>query len=190
MEITDRIAVVTGAASGIGKALSLALHAAGAKKVVCADLNGSGAADTARQIDGAAKGLEGLADDTQLASLPSLLTLDVLDGAADQPSRAYHDLTPFSFGVLADVREGGLKRDLSVLLERPIPQSASAVGRESGDDYMLYKFNTKDSWSSGSHPQEAVPIHDLASATMAALCCVLLMTPGSPRHSPRHHTGR
>ena len=54
MEITDRIAVVTGAASGIGKALSLALHAAGAKKVVCADLNGSGAADTARQIDGAA----------------------------------------------------------------------------------------------------------------------------------------
>ena len=54
MEITDRIAVVTGAASGIGKALCLALHAAGAKKVVCADLNGSGAADTARQIDGAA----------------------------------------------------------------------------------------------------------------------------------------
>ena len=54
MEITDRIAVVTRAASGIGKALSLALHTAGAKKVVCADLNGSGAADTARQIDGAA----------------------------------------------------------------------------------------------------------------------------------------
>ena len=54
MEIQDKIAVVTGAASGIGKALCLALHAAGAQKVVCADLNGEGAADTARQIDGAA----------------------------------------------------------------------------------------------------------------------------------------
>lgn len=54
MEINDKIAVVTGAASGIGKALSLALHATGARKVVCADVNGEGAADTARQIDGAA----------------------------------------------------------------------------------------------------------------------------------------
>ena len=54
MEIIDRIAVVTGAASGIGKALSLALHAAGARKVVCADMNGEGAADTARGIGGAA----------------------------------------------------------------------------------------------------------------------------------------
>ena len=54
MEIEGRIAVVTGAASGIGRALSIALHQAGAKKVVCADLNGEGAADTARQIGGAA----------------------------------------------------------------------------------------------------------------------------------------
>ncbi|MGD1923036.1 MAG: SDR family oxidoreductase [Paracoccaceae bacterium] len=54
MEIQNRIAVVTGAASGIGRALCLALHRDGAKKVVCADLNGEGAADTARQIDGAA----------------------------------------------------------------------------------------------------------------------------------------
>lgn len=54
MEIEGKIAVVTGAASGIGKALSLALHAAGARKVICADLNGEGAADTARLIDGAA----------------------------------------------------------------------------------------------------------------------------------------
>ena len=52
MEITNRIAVVTGAASGIGKALCLALHEAGAKKVICADLNGDGAAETAAAING------------------------------------------------------------------------------------------------------------------------------------------
>ena len=54
MEVRDTIAVVTGAASGIGRALCLALHEAGARKVVCADLNGEGAAETAGQIDGAA----------------------------------------------------------------------------------------------------------------------------------------
>ena len=54
MDIKGINAVVTGAASGIGKALCLALHEAGAAKVVCADLNGEGAAETARQIDGAA----------------------------------------------------------------------------------------------------------------------------------------
>ena len=54
MEIKGINAVVTGAASGIGKALCLALHEAGAAKVVCADLNGEGAAETARQIGGAA----------------------------------------------------------------------------------------------------------------------------------------
>ncbi|MEM7189608.1 MAG: SDR family oxidoreductase [Pseudomonadota bacterium] len=55
MEIQNRIAVITGAASGIGKALCLALHAAGAKHVVCADLNGDGAAITAAEIGGTAK---------------------------------------------------------------------------------------------------------------------------------------
>ena len=47
MDIQDRIAVVTGAASGIGRALCLALAEAGAAHVVCADLNGDGAAATA-----------------------------------------------------------------------------------------------------------------------------------------------
>ena len=49
--------------------------------------------------------------------------------------------------MLADVREGGLKRDLSTLLERPIDLN------ESGDEFMLYKFNDN----------ERVPIQDLAA---------------------------
>lgn len=54
MDIENRIAVVTGAASGIGKALCLALKDAGASHVVCADLNGDGAAATAAEIGGTA----------------------------------------------------------------------------------------------------------------------------------------
>jgi NAD(P)-dependent dehydrogenase (short-subunit alcohol dehydrogenase family) len=52
MELKDKICVVTGAASGIGKALCEAFAAEGAKAVVCVDVNGAGAADTARAING------------------------------------------------------------------------------------------------------------------------------------------
>ena len=54
MDIQNRIAVVTGAASGIGRALCLALNDAGARHVVCADLNGDGAGETAQAIGGTA----------------------------------------------------------------------------------------------------------------------------------------
>ncbi len=52
MEIRDRIVVVTGAAGGIGRALALCFARAGAKRVVCADIDGEGAQATASEIDG------------------------------------------------------------------------------------------------------------------------------------------
>jgi NAD(P)-dependent dehydrogenase (short-subunit alcohol dehydrogenase family) len=54
MEIAGRIVVVTGAASGIGRALCLAFAGAGAKLVVAADLNADGAEDTAEATGGVA----------------------------------------------------------------------------------------------------------------------------------------
>ena len=45
MNIKDRRVVVTGAASGIGRALARRFHQEGAKLVVCADLNGDGIVD-------------------------------------------------------------------------------------------------------------------------------------------------
>lgn len=54
MQVEGRIVVVTGAASGIGKALAERFHKEGAKLVVCADLDGPGAEATAASVDGLA----------------------------------------------------------------------------------------------------------------------------------------
>lgn len=49
MALKDRVALVTGAASGIGRASALRFHAEGAA-VMCADIDEDGAKDTAAQI--------------------------------------------------------------------------------------------------------------------------------------------
>ena len=54
MELKDKIVVVTGAASGIGKGLAIRFAAEGAKAVICADLDIAGAEETARGIEGIA----------------------------------------------------------------------------------------------------------------------------------------
>lgn len=50
MELKDKIVVVTGAGSGIGRALAQASVNEGARHVVCTDLNGENAAATAKMI--------------------------------------------------------------------------------------------------------------------------------------------
>ena len=52
MKITDKVCVVTGAASGIGKALAVRLAKEGARGVVCADLNETGARAVAASVGG------------------------------------------------------------------------------------------------------------------------------------------
>jgi NAD(P)-dependent dehydrogenase (short-subunit alcohol dehydrogenase family) len=54
MDIKGTVAVVTGGAEGIGRALALGLKARGAKAVVVADLNLAGAEATARDVGGLA----------------------------------------------------------------------------------------------------------------------------------------
>ena len=54
MQLRDKIIVVTGAASGIGRALAHRFHEEGARIVVCSDRNGEGAVAVAREIGGIA----------------------------------------------------------------------------------------------------------------------------------------
>jgi NAD(P)-dependent dehydrogenase (short-subunit alcohol dehydrogenase family) len=52
MQVTDQVVVVTGGASGIGRAMAERFHREGAAKVVVADLDGDGARRVADGIDG------------------------------------------------------------------------------------------------------------------------------------------
>ena len=54
MDIKDKRVVVTGAASGIGKALANAFCDAGVKSVVSVDMNLEGAEETAKETGGIA----------------------------------------------------------------------------------------------------------------------------------------
>lgn len=54
MQLKDKICVVTGAASGIGRALCHAFALEGAKHIVCVDRDGDGAARTAADVGGTA----------------------------------------------------------------------------------------------------------------------------------------
>ena len=66
MELKDKVAIVTGAGSGIGRALAQRLVQVGARAVVCTDLSGANAEETARMI----------------GSVASSAALDVADEAA------------------------------------------------------------------------------------------------------------
>jgi NAD(P)-dependent dehydrogenase (short-subunit alcohol dehydrogenase family) len=57
MELADKVVVVTGGASGIGRALALRFADEGARGVVVADLDGSGAERVAAEADGPAVGV-------------------------------------------------------------------------------------------------------------------------------------
>jgi len=54
MDVRDKTIVITGGASGIGRAMALLFHAEGARHIAIADLNAAGAEETARLVHGAA----------------------------------------------------------------------------------------------------------------------------------------
>ena len=73
MEVKDRVAVVTGGASGIGRALSLALADHGAAAVVVSDTDGPGAAKVAAEISGRGRAAQAVTAD--VSSEPAVQAL-------------------------------------------------------------------------------------------------------------------
>ncbi len=122
-------------------------------------------------------GLSGITNESQLANLASVKTLELVDGVNIKDAKPrFHDITTTSYGVLADVREGGLKRDLNTILERNIDPNEvynlAFVGAEEfqrpssyktdGQSFMLYEF---DSMLTSRSPtgMASVPIQDLSA---------------------------
>lgn len=76
MDINNRIVVVTGAAGGIGSALAATFARAGARRVVCADMDLDGAEQTARDVGGIARRLD-VADSDAVKALIDEVETDV-----------------------------------------------------------------------------------------------------------------
>ncbi len=68
MDMKDRVVVVTGGGSGIGEALAIAAHEAGARHVVVADLVADEAARVAGSVDGTGVGLD-VSDESAIVAL-------------------------------------------------------------------------------------------------------------------------
>jgi hypothetical protein len=88
-------------------------------------------------------------DEASFALVNTRASLQLLEGASTATNISFHHATTYSRGLLTDVREGGLKRDVSTILERPIR------AEDTSDDFMLYRFDRAG--------QESVPIQDLSA---------------------------
>lgn len=94
---------------------------------------------------------EGPSDEGELARAAiSRRTLDFLSNASELGS-LYHDLTVNAHSVLADVREGGLKRDLNLLAEHYGADFEASDGLPLSEEFMMYDFGDL----------QRVPLHDL-----------------------------
>lgn len=70
MDISDKVVIVTGAGSGIGRALAVGMAAVGARTVICTDLNGANAEETATMIgEGADSAPLDVADEQAIEAL-------------------------------------------------------------------------------------------------------------------------
>lgn len=82
MEIEDKVIVVTGAGSGIGRSLAVRFAELGARGIICTDLNAENAAETAEMI-GDVAGSEGLDVADQAAINDLVARTDAETGGID-----------------------------------------------------------------------------------------------------------
>jgi len=136
MELTDQVAVVTGAGQGIGKATALALTAAGAT-VVAVDVNGDSAKETAAAIT--AMGQRALpiqADMGSVQDIDRMVTevisaftkVDILVNNAGVTRRAYiMDLTEADWDRIHRVNAKGVFFCLQRVAREMIPRRSGRI---------------------------------------------------------------
>ena len=137
MEIQDKVAIVTGAARGIGRATAVALAEAGARAVALVDVNEAALAESAAEVSKAgAEALPVACDVSDLESLRGMFArvegaygrLDILhnnagigEGATDWP-----DVSPERASAIIDVNLRGVVLGTRLALE-PMQRGGGGV---------------------------------------------------------------
>ena len=135
-DVSDRIAVLTGAASGIGRATALVLSGAGAT-VVLGDIDGPGVEATVKEIDrrgGKAVGVE--MDVSRRADVEALVArattdygrIDVMGNIAGVRSDGpIVDITDAEFDRVLDINLRGVFYGCQAALRAMIPQGSGSI---------------------------------------------------------------
>lgn len=100
MEVRNKTVVVTGAATGIGRALALAFAQAGARGVAVADLNADGAAKVAAEAQAAAPDCQVFAQPVDVADAAAVQSL------ADEATRRFGQVDIFCSNAGIILRKG------------------------------------------------------------------------------------
>ena len=132
MLIKDRIVVVTGAASGIGRALARRFAAEGAKLVVCSDRNGDGVREVAKEIGG-------VAFETDVSREADILNLIEEVEAEHGPIDLFCSNAGIGIGGGAEVSDEGWRRIWDVNVMAHVWAARHLIPRmiERGGGYLL-----------------------------------------------------
>lgn len=76
MDLRGKTIVITGAATGIGRALAMAMARFDPKHIVCADMDGAGAQHTANEIGGSAYTVD-VGSDCAIADMIDVIERDI-----------------------------------------------------------------------------------------------------------------
>jgi hypothetical protein len=123
-------------------------------------------------------------DDARLTRVTSWQQSALLATDPQAPRPLFHDLAPFSTGLLTNVRTGGFRKDLSMALERPTVTRAPrtplySVGGEPGINFQeiwayynsykeLYRPRTTPTYTTGGRFAASTPRFETAANISAA----------------------
>jgi 3-oxoacyl-[acyl-carrier protein] reductase len=172
-DLTDRVAVVTGAGSGIGQASAVRLAEAGAT-VICADLDGDGAAITADRIHTAG----GLADVATVDVTRRDEVEDLVAGAVERHGRL--DVMANVAGIIQrstvlETDEADLDRVLAVNL-KGVFFGCQAAGRTMADQGRGSIVNMAS--AAVDQPADGLVCYGMAKAALVQLTKVVAVELG------------